>query len=73
VAAELMGAQSGLGYIMIVRQQYLDTAGIIVVVLIYSVLALTLDLIIRNAEKPFTRWTERHTSKGGALMVGLQA
>lgn len=73
VAAELMGAQSGLGYIMIVRQQYLDTAGIIVVVLIYSLLALALDILIRNAERPFTRWTERETNKGGALMVGLQA
>ena len=59
VASEFMGAQVGLGYIMIVRQIYLDTAGIIVIVLIYSTLALLFDQLIRKVEKRLTRWTER--------------
>lgn len=59
VAAEFMGVQSGLGYTMIVRQMYLDTPAIIAVVLIYSVLAIILDQIIRLIERKLTRWTER--------------
>jgi ABC-type nitrate/sulfonate/bicarbonate transport system permease component len=71
VAAELIGAQNGLGYLMVVRQQYLDTAGILVVVFIYSVLALGLDLLIRLAERPFTRWTYRDVRAGVvASMLG---
>lgn len=59
VAAEFMGVQSGLGYIMIVRQMYLDTPAIIAVVLVYSVLAIILDQIIRVIERRLTKWTER--------------
>jgi ABC-type nitrate/sulfonate/bicarbonate transport system permease component len=64
VAAEFIGAQNGLGYLMIIRQNYLDTAAIVVIVIIYSLLALGLDWIIRAAERPFTRWTERHAGPG---------
>lgn len=71
VAAEFIGAQNGLGYLMIVRETYLDTAGIIVIVLIYSLLALGLDILIRSAEKPITRWTERGVRTGVvAAIVG---
>jgi len=59
VAAEFMGVQMGLGFIMIVRQMFLDTPGIIAVVLIYSVLAICLDQIIRVIERRLTRWTDR--------------
>lgn len=59
VAAEFMGAQIGLGYNMIVRQIYLDTAGIITIVIIYSILAIAFDQIIRKLESRLTRWTER--------------
>ena len=69
VAAELIGAQDGLGYLMIVRQTYLDTAGIIVIVLIYSVLALTLDILLRLGERPLTRWTERSVRQGAVASV----
>lgn len=61
VAAEFMGVQSGLGYTMIVRQMYLDTPAIIAVVLIYSVLAIILDQIIRLLERKLTKWTERES------------
>jgi ABC-type nitrate/sulfonate/bicarbonate transport system permease component len=64
VAAEFLGAQQGLGYTMIVRQQYLDTAGIVLICIIYSVLALVLDYVIRKAEAPLTAWTERSSKSG---------
>jgi ABC-type nitrate/sulfonate/bicarbonate transport system permease component len=64
VAAEFLGAQQGLGYTMIVRQQYLDTAGIVLICIIYSVLALVLDFLIRKAEAPLTAWTERSAKSG---------
>lgn len=69
VAAEFIGAQNGLGYLMIVQQQYLDTAGIVLIVIIYSLLAVFLDLAIRAAERPFTRWTERQTRTG--IVAGI--
>jgi ABC-type nitrate/sulfonate/bicarbonate transport system permease component len=59
VAAEFMGVQVGLGYNMIVQQMYLNTPGILSIVIIYSVLAITLDQIIAKIEKKVTRWTDR--------------
>ncbi|MCL5986389.1 MAG: ABC transporter permease [Actinobacteria bacterium] len=59
VAAEFMGAQVGLGYNMIIQQIYLNTGGIIIIVIIYSILAIALDLTIRKIESYVTRWTER--------------
>jgi ABC-type nitrate/sulfonate/bicarbonate transport system permease component len=64
VAAEYIGAQTGLGHLMIIRAQYLDTAAIVDIVLIYSMLALTLDFLIRLIERPLTRWTERGIRRG---------
>lgn len=59
VAAEFMGVQTGLGYTMIVQQMYLNTAGILVIVIIYSCMAIILDKIIGGIEKYATRWTDR--------------
>jgi ABC-type nitrate/sulfonate/bicarbonate transport system permease component len=71
VAAEFIGAQTGLGYLIIVRQQYLDTPGILLIVVIYSLLALGLDHLIRAVERPITKWTERATRRGiVASLVG---
>ena len=64
VAAEFLGAQVGLGHLMIVRQQYLDTASLILLAVIYSILALILDQIIIRGERPLTRWTERSSRRG---------
>ncbi len=59
VAAEFMGSQTGLGYLMIVQQQYLRTSGILVIVIIYSAFAIILDRIIATIEKHVTAWTTR--------------
>lgn len=73
VAAEFIGAQEGLGHLMITRQIYLDTGGIIVIVIIYSLLAITLDTVIRLAERPLLRWTDRGTRRGVVASVMGQA
>ena len=71
VAAEFIGAQTGLGYLIIIRQQYLDTPGIMLIVIIFSILAMGLDLLIRAVERPITKWTERSTRRGiVAAVVG---
>jgi ABC-type nitrate/sulfonate/bicarbonate transport system permease component len=59
VAAELIGSQNGLGYLMMTREQYIDTAGILVIVLIYGLLASLLDRVIVLVERPLTAWTTR--------------
>jgi ABC-type nitrate/sulfonate/bicarbonate transport system permease component len=64
VAAEFMGSQQGLGYLIILQQTYLRTAGILLLVAIYSILAIILDTIIAFLESKITKWTERHTSIG---------
>jgi ABC-type nitrate/sulfonate/bicarbonate transport system permease component len=69
VAAEFIGAQTGLGQIIIVRQEYLDSAGIIVVVVIYSLLAVITDWIIQRLQRPFTRWTDRGVRTGTVASI----
>jgi len=59
-----MGSQQGLGYLIILQQTYLRTAGIIFLVIIYSILAVIMDTIIAQIEQRITRWTERRTSIG---------
>jgi len=63
VAAEFMGSQAGLGFNMIVQQVYLNTSGIIILVIIYCAMAIIFDMIIGKIEVRLTRWTERHISE----------
>ena len=64
VAAEFMGSQVGLGYLIILQQTYLRTAGIILLVAIYSIIAVLMDTLIAWAERRITRWTERRSNIG---------
>lgn len=64
VAAEFMGSQAGLGYLIILQQTYLRTAGIVMLVVVYSCLAVLLDTLIARLEVKITPWTERHSSVG---------
>lgn len=59
VAAEFIGAQNGLGYLMITRETYLDTAGILVLVIIYAIIAFLFDLIVQFLQRRGLKWTER--------------
>lgn len=72
VAAEFMGSQQGLGYLIILQQTFLRTAGIMLLVIVYSLLALIFDTIIALIEARITRWTERHVVRGVAgAIVGM--
>lgn len=64
VAAEFMGSQQGLGYLIILQQTYLRTAGIILLVFVYSILAVITDTLIAVVEAQITRWTERRAGVG---------
>jgi ABC-type nitrate/sulfonate/bicarbonate transport system permease component len=64
VAAEFMGSQAGLGYLIILQQTYLRTAGIVLLVIIYSFLAVVMDTLIARLEERITRWTERRSNVG---------
>jgi len=59
VAAELMGAQSGLGFLMMVARRTLHTNTILVGIMIIAVQSFCLDLAIRAAGAWGTRWADR--------------
>jgi ABC-type nitrate/sulfonate/bicarbonate transport system permease component len=59
VAAEFIGAQNGLGYLLINMAQYLYTDGIIIIIAIYTVFALLLDRLVVLASQRVTRWSGR--------------
>ena len=65
VAAEFMGAQSGLGYIMIVHSQYLRTEGVIVTIILIGLLCFCLDRVLSLVESRITRWSGRRSKSGG--------
>lgn len=60
VAAELIGAQNGVGHIMVNNQLYLRTEGILIAVAIFTLLALALDLLIRVLSGRLVRWSDRN-------------
>ncbi len=64
MAAEFIGAQSGLGRLIIVRQEYLDSSSMIVIIIIYSLLAIVVDRVIQRIEMPLTMWTGRNAQTG---------
>ncbi len=69
VAAEFSGSQEGLGFIMIIRKSYLDTAGVVLIVIIFAVLAIIFDQIIKAIFRRATRWSPRST--GGDVVSAM--
>ncbi len=59
VAAELIAAQSGLGFRMQQAQLYYDLPSIFVSLIAIGVLGLAMDRVILFAEKRLTSWQER--------------
>lgn len=59
VAAELVAANSGLGYLMETSAQYFDTAAIIVSVICIGVLGFAMDRGLLALEARLTAWQER--------------
>lgn len=58
-AAEFIGAQRGLGYIIICAKRFLFTNGIIFGIFLFTLLAWLTNIIIRYFDKRVNIWTER--------------
>ena len=59
VAAELMGASEGLGYLLLDGQQLGKPAQILAAIVIFAILGKTTDFIIATISAPFLRWEDR--------------
>jgi len=59
VAAELIAAQSGLGFLMQQSQLYYDLPAIFVAIIVIGILGLLMDRLLMLAERKLTSWQER--------------
>lgn len=59
VAAELMGAQQGLGFMIMVARRSLNTSTILLGIIIIGLEAALADQVLRRLTKRLTSWTER--------------
>ena len=59
VASEFMGAQSGLGYMIMSARRTLSTETIFLGCLIFGLVSTAIDFVIRKAVNYLTRWSER--------------
>ncbi len=66
VAAEFMGSVQGLGYLMLAGLVNLDSARIIAMVIIFALLAIGSDFLLRAVIKRTIKWAQR-TSAGGLV------
>jgi sulfonate transport system permease protein len=64
VAAELLGASEGLGYLLIDGQQLGKPAQIVAAIVAFAILGKTSDWIIAAVATPFLRWEDRFTARG---------
>jgi len=60
VAAELMGAQQGLGFMIMVARRSLNTSTILLGIIIIGLEAALADQVLRRLTKRLTSWTERN-------------
>jgi sulfonate transport system permease protein len=66
VAAELLGASEGLGYLLIDGQQLGKPAQIVAAIVAFAIIGKTTDWIIAAAAAPFLRWEDRFARADGA-------
>lgn len=59
VAAEFMGAQQGLGYLILVAQRTLDTSAMLYGIVVIAILSYLIDVIVRKVGGFIMRWTDR--------------
>lgn len=64
VAAELMGASEGLGYLLIDGQQLGKPAEILAAIIVFALLGKTTDWLIQVAFAPLLRWQDAFSSQG---------
>ena len=66
VAAELIGASEGLGYLLLDGQQLGKPAQILAAIVIFAILGKLTDWLIEVAAAPFLRWQDAFSKQGGA-------
>jgi sulfonate transport system permease protein len=66
VAAELMGASEGLGYLLVDGQQLGKPAQIFAAIVVFAILGKITDWLIVIAAAPLLRWQDAFTGQGGA-------
>jgi sulfonate transport system permease protein len=59
VAAELLGASEGLGYLLVDGQQLGKPAQIVAAIVVFAVIGKTTDWMLSAAAAPFLRWEDR--------------
>jgi len=59
VAAELLGASEGLGYLLVDGQQLGKPAQIVAAIVVFAVIGKTTDWLLGMAAAPFLRWEDR--------------
>jgi len=67
VAAELIGASEGLGYLLLDGQQLGKPAQILAAIVIFAILGKLTDWLIEVAAAPFLRWQDAFGKQGGAI------
>jgi sulfonate transport system permease protein len=63
VAAELLGASEGLGFLLIDGQQLGKPAQIVAAIVTFAVIGKTTDWLIATASAPFLRWEDRFSAR----------
>jgi len=63
VAAETVNANSGIGYLITQAQTYLQTNEVFVGLVIYSILGLLADQVVRILERVLLRWRPSYVAK----------
>ena len=66
VAAELMGASEGLGYLLVDGQQLGKPAQILAAIVVFAILGKATDWLIEIAAAPLLRWQDAFGRQGGA-------
>jgi sulfonate transport system permease protein len=66
VAAELMGASEGLGYLLLDGQQLGKPAQILAAIVIFAILGKTTDWLIEIGSAPLLRWQDAFGRQSGA-------
>jgi sulfonate transport system permease protein len=59
VAAELLGASEGLGYLLVDGQQLGKPAQIVAAIVVFAIIGKTTDWMLSAAAAPFLRWEDR--------------
>jgi sulfonate transport system permease protein len=67
VAAELIGASEGLGYLLLDGQQLGKPAQILAAIVIFAILGKTTDWLIETASVPLLRWQDAFTGPSGGV------